>query len=82
MESHHNSTQQRRRGANGKENKMGIKLYTSAIALVLFLASAAELSEAQLFDVTKYGGKADGKTDLSPVREITSYLMTPYILLV
>lgn len=67
MEFHHNSTQQRRR-PKGKEKKMGMKLNTTAIALVLLLASAAEVSEGASFDVTKHGAKADG-SDISQVRE-------------
>ncbi|CBI28389.3 hypothetical protein VitviT2T_018075 [Vitis vinifera] len=43
---------------------MGMKLNTTAIALVLLLASAAEVSEGASFDVTKHGAKADG-SDIS-----------------
>ena len=60
----------KKRRAKGKENKMGMKFYSIAIALVLLLASAAEFAEAAMYDVTKYGGKADGSTDLSKVREL------------
>ena len=64
-----------------KEKKMGMKLHPTAIALLLLLASAAELSDAALYDVTKYGGKPDGKTDLSQVmiREGPIYSIKQYV---
>ncbi|WJZ99657.1 hypothetical protein VitviT2T_018080 [Vitis vinifera] len=44
---------------------MGMKLNITATSLMLLLASAAEVSCDTIFDVTKYGARADGNTDIS-----------------
>lgn len=41
-----------------------------AIAVVLLLASLAEVCEAGLFNVVRFGAKADGRTDISKVRKL------------
>ena len=45
-----------------------MKLNITATSLMLLLASAAEVSCDTIFDVTKYGARADGNTDVSQVR--------------
>ncbi|CBI28392.3 unnamed protein product, partial [Vitis vinifera] len=47
------------------KEKMGMKLNITATSLMLLLASAAEVSCDTIFDVTKYGARADGNTDIS-----------------
>lgn len=46
-----------------------MKLNIAAISLLLLLASVAEVSGDTYFDVTKYGAQADGKTDISQVKD-------------
>lgn len=48
---------------------IGMKLNIAAISLLLLLASVAEVSGDTYFDVTKYGAQADGKTDISQVKD-------------
>ncbi|KAJ9686035.1 hypothetical protein PVL29_015087 [Vitis rotundifolia] len=44
---------------------MGLKLNIAATSLLLLLASAAEVSGDTIFDVTKYGARTDGNSDIS-----------------
>ncbi|RVW37639.1 Polygalacturonase [Vitis vinifera] len=44
---------------------MGLKLNIAGTSLLLLLASAAEVSGDIIFDVTKYGARADGHSDIS-----------------
>lgn len=65
---------------------MTTKLNTAAIALVLLLASAAEISEGggsggATFDVMKHGAKADGKTDNTKVREAWKIKLSMHVLI-
>ncbi|KAL6311095.1 hypothetical protein AAG906_029160 [Vitis piasezkii] len=44
---------------------IGLKLNITATSLLQLLASAAEASGDTIFDVTKYGDKVDGNTDIT-----------------
>ncbi|CBI22052.3 unnamed protein product, partial [Vitis vinifera] len=44
---------------------MGLKLNIATTSLLLLLASAAEVSGDIIFDVTKYGARTDGNSDIS-----------------
>ena len=50
------------------KEKMGLKLNIATTSLLLLLASAAEVSGDIIFDVTKYGARTDGNSDISQVR--------------
>ena len=50
------------------KEKMGLKLNITTTSLMLLLASAVEVSCDTIFDVTKYGAKADENINISQVR--------------
>ena len=58
------------KGEERDKEKMGLKLNITATSLLLLLASAAKVSGDINFDVTKYGARADGNSDISQARTI------------
>ena len=50
------------------EEKMVLKFNIMVTSLLFLLASVVHVSSDTVFDVTKYGARADGVTDVSQVR--------------
>lgn len=63
-----------KRGERKKEKgKMAMDLSFSVLVLLVFCVSSS-VTEAQVLDVTKYGAKGDGSSDIAQVRGSSSSL--------